>query len=682
MLQALALRYRPKNFNELVGQEAVSKSLIHALDENRLTHAYLFSGLRGSGKTSSARIFSKALVCEKGVSSKPCEQCASCKMANEGRHIDIIEMDAASHRGIEDIKGLIEQTKYAPAVARFKIFIIDEVHMLSTPAFNALLKTLEEPPVYVKFILATTDPLKLPATVLSRTQHFRFKQISKQNVINHLEYILNNEKIPYDSGCVELLARCGSGSLRDTLTLLDQAIIYSGGELTQCKVAEMLGLLDPNRIDEILSLVMSGDKIGLLSLINELESYDAEMIIDEIIANLKANFLSGQNYSLLLYERFFRILSQAKSMLTVSSDNGFVLSVMFFMMVEALNLKSIDEVIGEAMIDKSQAMIDENTHQISKNNTSSDTRLDLTNQKQSRPSQSIKVIQPKSQELKLYELFLAKIYDRDYSLGECFERCNKFDSLKNDELVLKYEASNTDKDFLRSHWKIIQELLKASFGPKIRIKTLLVQKENLNQNVSQLAQNELTDKSQTSQDVDKSLNNQDFGEIKTKVENLASQNLIEPSAPQSSVELSVASSELTPKLTAKTQSNDLKFAPDFESMRDDTNDFAIAYGSKDEISLDFLDDELKNLGVKNNEIIDQKSDLSNNEEQVLSKDQDVEILNQTKQISIKERLMQNVSRDNEEASVLRNKAILKEANRLFGEPIVKSLFDEETNELN
>ena len=284
MLQALALRYRPRNFDELIGQESVSKSLTHALSENRLTHAYLFSGLRGSGKTSSARIFSKALVCEQGPTPKPCEKCVHCEMANESRHIDIIEMDAASHRKIDDIRELIEQTKYAPASARFKIFIIDEVHMLTKEAFNALLKTLEEPPNYVKFILATTDPLKLPATVLSRTQHFRFKQISKQNIIKHLEYILSKEGVEYESEAIEILARSGSGSLRDTLTLLDQAIVYSHARITQSVVADMLGLLDPARIEEIMQVVMSGDRAAMSALINEIESYDGEMIIDELPA--------------------------------------------------------------------------------------------------------------------------------------------------------------------------------------------------------------------------------------------------------------------------------------------------------------------------------------------------------------------------------------------------------------
>jgi len=174
---ALARKYRPATFDDLIGQDSVSQTLSLALDGNRLSHAYLFSGLRGSGKTSTARIFAKALLCEEGTTSHPCGLCTHCVMAAENRHMDIIEMDAASNRGIDDIKDLIEHTKYKPSSARYKIFIIDEVHMLTTQAFNALLKTLEEPPDFVKFILATTDPLKLPATILSRTQHFRFKKI-------------------------------------------------------------------------------------------------------------------------------------------------------------------------------------------------------------------------------------------------------------------------------------------------------------------------------------------------------------------------------------------------------------------------------------------------------------------------------------------------------------------------
>ena len=338
-MQALALKYRPKSFYELIGQEAIKENLIHALDSGRLGHAYLFSGLRGSGKTSSARIFAKDLLCERGVGSHACESCASCISANEGRHMDIIEMDAASHRKIEDIRDLIEQTRYAPVSGRFKIFIIDEAHMLTKEASNAFLKTLEEPPAYIKFILATTDPLKLPATILSRTQHFRFKAISHELIVKHLEDILIKEQISFESGALKIIARSGSGSLRDTLTLLDQAIIFCGGAIRTHGVTDMLGLLDPRRIDEILSTAQKGSREELCALIKSLEDSDAEMIINELIASLKERFLEPRHeFSLLIFERFFKILSEAKNMLGSGADPAFVLYIALFSMRNAFDI--------------------------------------------------------------------------------------------------------------------------------------------------------------------------------------------------------------------------------------------------------------------------------------------------------------------------------------------------------
>jgi len=445
-LQALALKYRPKNFDELIGQEAVSKSLIHALDEGRISHAYLFSGLRGSGKTSSARIFSKALVCEKGPTSRPCEVCPQCVMANESRHMDIIEMDAASHRKIDDIRELIEQTKYAPAMARYKIFIIDEVHMLTKEAFNALLKTLEEPPSYVKFILATTDPLKLPTTVLSRTQHFRFKQISKYSIVKHLEFILSKEGVSYEKEALEILARSGGGSLRDTLTLLDQAIIYGANNVTANGVASMLGLLDPDKIEDIITHILNHDKNAIRVLTTELESYDPEMIIDEILANLKQKFVENDSrISLLVYERFFRILAQAKGMLNLSSDNGFVLMLMLFMMIEALNLQSIDDAI-ETVISKN----DEISTQTIQNST-----------------QTPQIIPAKKQGP--YELFLTKIYDRNYDLGEFFKEFVDFSFFNNNELGLIVKAKDENLEYFKKNWKILNEILRTLFGQNAKI---------------------------------------------------------------------------------------------------------------------------------------------------------------------------------------------------------------------
>lgn len=451
-MQALALKYRPKNFDELIGQEAVSKSLTHALDENRVSHAYLFSGLRGSGKTSSARIFAKALVCEKGPTSRPCEVCAQCVMANESRHMDIIEMDAASHRKIDDIRELIEQTKYAPSAARYKIFIIDEVHMLTKEAFNALLKTLEEPPSYVKFILATTDPLKLPTTVLSRTQHFRFKQISRYEIVKHLEFILSKEGVSYEREALEILARSGGGSLRDTLTLLDQAIIYGAGNITKSSVAEMLGLLDPSRIEQIIEHVANADKNAIRVLVTELETYEPEMIIDEILANLKQRFLDNDpKFSLLIYERFFRILAQAKSMLSVSSDNGFVLMLMLFMMIEALNLQDIDEAIKLAKSEPGVAVIEP------------------------KAGVSEQILAVKEAPKTPYEQFVAKIYDRSFELGEIFKNHISFSFLNENELGLIVNATGDELAFFKKSWGVMHEILHTIFGKKIKIVNARVQ---------------------------------------------------------------------------------------------------------------------------------------------------------------------------------------------------------------
>lgn len=483
-MQALALKYRPKNYNELIGQDTIAKSLTHALNSGRLSHAYLFSGLRGSGKTSSARIFAKALLCEKGPTGNPCEECASCIMANEGRHIDIIEMDAASHRKIDDIRELIEQTKYSPASARFKIFIIDEVHMLTKEASNALLKTLEEPPSYVKFILATTDPLKLPVTVLSRTQHFRFKPIPKNAVVAHLERILNNENIKYQKEALEILARSGSGSLRDTLTLLDQAIIYSGESVSASAVADMLGLLDPDKIDEILKVVLEQDRTKAIKIVKEIENYSAETIIDEIIANLKDEFFPSEsdesrekrvknNFNTLMYERFFRILSEAKGMLSVSADNGFTLSMMIFMMMEAVNLRSIDELIEVSKTINSpsnQSVADGN---LSKNLTSVSS-LNSQNQAKNLSNSSANLqnvaLNSQGNQAPSYELFLEKIYDRDYDLGERFKKCVEFIKFEDDTLHLLSNAKDNDKIALRNASKAIMAVVRKVFGNAATIK--------------------------------------------------------------------------------------------------------------------------------------------------------------------------------------------------------------------
>lgn len=441
MFRALAIKYRPKTFDELVGQKTISTSLKYALNSKRLAHAYLFSGLRGSGKTSSARIFSRSLVCEKGPSDTPCLSCKQCLASLEGTHMDIIEMDAASNRGLEDIQALIEQTKYAPSMARFKIFIIDEVHMLTPQAANALLKTLEEPPDYVKFILATTDPLKLPATVLSRTQHFRFKQISQGEILSHLKKILIKENVEFEEEALKFIARSGNGSLRDTLTLLDQAIIFCQNHISTAKITDMLGFLDPFKIKEFYTAILQKDRERVFSFLEELQDYEASSVIDEMLFYLKESFFArSDEFSTLIYERFFRILSRAKNMLC--DDDSFTLCVMTFMMMEASHLKEIDTQINEI----------QNTQTI---------------QKQSPKIPINSTIQKTSQNA--YELLLELIYDRDYDLGECFEKFTQFVNFENQILTIHSNAQGQERDMLNKNFKLIVELFKTKFGSDAKI---------------------------------------------------------------------------------------------------------------------------------------------------------------------------------------------------------------------
>ncbi|MDD5156599.1 DNA polymerase III subunit gamma/tau [Sulfurimonas sp.] len=455
--EVLARKYRPINFDELIGQETISQTLSLALDANRLSHAYLFSGLRGSGKTSTARIFAKALVCEQGITHKPCGVCQNCIMALENRHIDVIEMDAASNRGIDDIRVLIEQTKYRPAAARFKIFIIDEVHMLTPQAFNALLKTLEEPPEYVKFILATTDPLKLPATILSRTQHFRFKSIAQNKVIDHLAHILNIEEIKYEKDALEILARSGNGSLRDTLTLLDQAIIYSKNFVDVATVTDMLGLVDPKFISELFNAVFTKDYTKLIEQTKILQDYEPDMVVDELIAYLKDRmYASDALYSTLVLDRFFRILSDSKYLLSINADGSFVLSLIFFKMIEALRIKEIDQ-----MIESLQKEI----YSIPLSHSSPEFSSYKTESKQiSEPKKVTQTSKKESVGEKNFNELIAKIEDRNFELGECFKKSISFISYENDTLVWESCTNEECKKSLTHGYSVIKQLVREVFG--------------------------------------------------------------------------------------------------------------------------------------------------------------------------------------------------------------------------
>jgi DNA polymerase-3 subunit gamma/tau len=267
----LARKWRPKNFLETVGQEHVLKALSNALDTERLHHAYLFAGTRGVGKTTIARVLAKALNCDTGITSKPCGECSACKEIDEGRFVDLIEVDAASKTKVDDTRELLNNVQYAPARGRFKVYLIDEVHMLSKSSFNALLKTLEEPPPHVKFLLATTDPQKLPVTVLSRCLQFNLKRLTPALIRERLELICKEESIQFELSALTIIARAADGSLRDALSLLDQAIAFCGGDVTEDSVASMLGTIDRQHVGRLVSFLASDDAPSLMSVIAEID---------------------------------------------------------------------------------------------------------------------------------------------------------------------------------------------------------------------------------------------------------------------------------------------------------------------------------------------------------------------------------------------------------------------------
>ncbi|MEQ8263436.1 DNA polymerase III subunit gamma/tau [Pseudohaliea sp.] len=270
--QVLARKWRPASFEEMVGQEHVLRALANALDRDQLHHAYLFTGTRGVGKTTVARILAKCLNCEQGVSSRPCGQCSACLEIAEGRSVDLLEVDAASRTRVDDTRELLENVQYAPTRSRYKVYLIDEVHMLSQHSFNALLKTLEEPPPHVKFLLATTDPQKLPATVLSRCLQFNLKNMPAGQVVEHLRHILGAEGVAFEEPALWLLGHAAAGSMRDALSLTDQAIAFGGGRLVEAEVRDMLGTVDRDHVFELLDALAADDAPGLLAVAAAMEA--------------------------------------------------------------------------------------------------------------------------------------------------------------------------------------------------------------------------------------------------------------------------------------------------------------------------------------------------------------------------------------------------------------------------
>ena len=549
MSLALARKYRPATFDDLIGQESVSQTLSLALDGNRLSHAYLFSGLRGSGKTSTARIFAKALLCEKGETSHPCGTCPHCIMSAENRHMDIIEMDAASNRGIDDIKDLIEHTKYKPSSARYKIFIIDEVHMLTPQAFNALLKTLEEPPAFVKFILATTDPLKLPATILSRTQHFRFKKIPQNLVLKHLEHILNLENVGYEKDALEIIARSGAGSLRDSLTLLDQAVVYSKNYVDVGTITGMLGIIEPSLLEQLLNDILHKDTNKILAFIKLASDYEAEMILDELTLYLKELLLTqSSKFKPMTIERFFRVIADSKGLLALGSDGEFVLTLSLFKMMEALEIKDIDMMIRSLEkelhgVEVTEIMVttpDQDSKVPNEVITITQEEIVATlpkKQSVQRSEDSVKQEQEQEQEQKVqaetlktteeaqtidktihetkpplnaepltlntnkFNELISKIYDRDFSLGECFKRNIEFESFAEGKLTWGSTADGDDKKQLITHWGVINMFVKELFGLDTKIVNIAKKKTEVNKQITRRV--DLSTNNKISNEVDK-----------------------------------------------------------------------------------------------------------------------------------------------------------------------------------
>ena len=287
--QVLARKWRPKAFEDMVGQSHVLKALSNALDQNRLHHAYLFTGTRGVGKTTLARILAKCLNCEKGVSSKPCNECDACIAVDEGRFLDLFEVDAGSRTGVDDTRGLLENVAFAPTIGRYKIYLIDEVHMFSKHSFAALLKTLEEPPEHVKFVFATTENKKIPITILSRCLQFNLNHLTADQINKQIEMILNAENIIFDKPSAELIAHSAFGSMRDALSLLDQAIAYGNGELKELEVRMLIGTVDNEALNSLIQSLINSDSENLLDTIKSisLQNPDYDFLLSELLSLLQ-----------------------------------------------------------------------------------------------------------------------------------------------------------------------------------------------------------------------------------------------------------------------------------------------------------------------------------------------------------------------------------------------------------
>jgi DNA polymerase III subunit gamma/tau len=345
--QVLARKWRPRDFGSLVGQEHVVRALRHALEHKRLHHAYLFTGTRGVGKTTLARILAKCLNCETGITPQPCNVCSACVEIDAGRFVDLLEVDAATNTKVDEMRQLLDTAQYAPTRGRFKVYVIDEVHQLSGHAFNAMLKTLEEPPEHMKFILATTDPQKIPVTVLSRCLQFNLKQMPRDAIVEHLGGVLDKESIAHEPEALALIARAAAGSMRDALSLLDQAIAHGGGQVTAASAADMLGAIDQSHLVRLLEAIAAGDAAGAVKIADEMQarslSFDgalaelASLLLQVALAHSVAGAVDDARVKTLAarldpesVQLYYQIALQGREDLPLAPDEhgGFVMTVL------------------------------------------------------------------------------------------------------------------------------------------------------------------------------------------------------------------------------------------------------------------------------------------------------------------------------------------------------------------
>lgn len=368
----LARKWRPQTFSDLIGQEHVSQTLKNAIDTGRVAHAFLFTGARGVGKTSSARILAKTLNCEQGPTTEPCNSCPACKEITEGNSVDVFEIDGASNNGVDEIRELRDNVKYLPSHSRYKIFIIDEVHMLSNSAFNALLKTLEEPPPHIKFIFATTEPHKVPITILSRCQRFDFKRIPLTMIVARLRYIIDQEQVSMSDAALTMVARKGDGSMRDSLSTLDQVLAFCGEKVDDAAVVDILGVVDRQLLLEVVRLVIARDTSGLMALVAQVDASGCNMrnFCNELIVQMRALLLLNsapksadlldlselelqeslqlaQNCDLVTLQRFISILLKAEGEMAHSSFGRLLQEMALIRMATISPVVTVDELLGK-----------------------------------------------------------------------------------------------------------------------------------------------------------------------------------------------------------------------------------------------------------------------------------------------------------------------------------------------